>query len=466
MPRLKALRYQGQMHWVSEKLLSSVSQTVQHLEIKIAVQDLEYTVRCLGAASALRSLALSILALDSALQSMSRGPAHLPLSVANWKARMTRSSDSTIGHGGFKCRILDSTDDTQDQALWRAFHHACPRVISLLQKLSLGSVEIRLGILSQQDLDNRPANGILPVIPEEAWEAPVSEYPRNITEATIAEAIIIDIMNSAHLAGIGHSPDYTMYAMPRNPEGALRFHWGEPIPILWRAPLDHSRKAWIGIYPDGANPLEKTEAKSNGRWVPLHAEEWDGDIPLPEHPINDSEVAECGEVGFQGFTLPWETGSYELRYHKDGKYRMVSEIRRVEIYLEHPKQADGGSLRDWLLRVVCLALDSDPDLIPRSVQPTCNTIPPSQDLQMDDFRFWTNENGQPTMRQPNRIAYAIEEALEIRLPAEEILQHPNVSILTQRILSIMSAPRSPTSPRRRRSRSPSQDLMASQNIFR
>ncbi|KIM24609.1 hypothetical protein M408DRAFT_10901 [Serendipita vermifera MAFF 305830] len=408
VPRLKALRYQGQMHWVSEKLLSSVSQTVQHLEIKIVVQDLEYT------------------------------------------------------------------------------------------RLPLVSAAIRFGILGQKDLDNRPANGILPVIPEEAWEAPASKYPTNITEATIAEAIIVDIMNSAHLTGIGHSPDYTMYAMPRNPEGALRFHWGEPIPILWRAPLDHSRKAWIGIYQDGANPHEVTTAKSEGRWVTLHAEEWDGDIPLPEHPIEESEMAECGEVAFRRFALPWETGQYEvsfsrlalpiiqthyyhysqLRYHRDGAYQMVSELRQVEIYLDRPKQIDPESLWKWLLRIVCLALDSDPDLVPRSALLTGDPTPPSHDLRMDDFRFWTNGNGKPTLRQAKRIAYAIEEALEIQLPADEIFGQPNVTILTRRILNLMSSPRSPTypvdptslrspfAPRKRRSRSTSQERMLSQNIFR
>ena len=49
-------------------------------------------------------------------------------------------------------------------------------------------------------------------------------------------------------------------------------------------------------------------------WVPVHDEEWDGDIPLslnrPNRPDNDSED---GEVVFQRGTLPWQTGRYEVR---------------------------------------------------------------------------------------------------------------------------------------------------------
>lgn len=57
-----------------------------------------------------------------------------------------------------------------------------------------------------------------------------------------------------------------------------------------------------------------TKTSSLGMWVPVHDEEWDGDIPLslnrPNRPDNDSED---GEVVFQRGTLPWQTGRYEVR---------------------------------------------------------------------------------------------------------------------------------------------------------
>ncbi|KIM20028.1 hypothetical protein M408DRAFT_30720 [Serendipita vermifera MAFF 305830] len=466
MPQLKALRYQGQMHWVSEKLLLSVGNTIQHLEFQISVQDLHYTVRCLGTIHALRSLVLRILALDSVLESMSRRAEPMSQSVANWKTRITHSSNYTIGHSRFKCRILDVNNEIHDENLWTAFHHAFPPIISLLQKLPLESAALGFFILSQQDLDSRPDDGVLSLVPEGIWETAASKTSKDETEVIAAETIIADIMYSTHLAGPGHVSDYSIYAIPSNSEGALRFHWGEPIPILWRAPLDHSHKDWVGIYKDGANPHKITRILSFGLWIPLNADHWDGDFTLPEHPMKESEMSECGEISFKGFTLPWETGHYEIRYHVAGTCQMVAEIRRVEIYLDRPKRRDSESIWRWLLRIVCLALDSDPDLIPRSALSIGDPGSPSHDLSDDDFRFWTNENGKPSMRQPTRIAYAIEEALEIRLSAEEILQKPNVSLLTQRILSMMFSPRSRPSPRRRRSRSASPDRMTSQNIFR
>ncbi len=55
-----------------------------------------------------------------------------------------------------------------------------------------------------------------------------------------------------------------------------------------------------------------TDVSSQGRWVPVHDAEWDGDIALPlsEHP--EEERAECGELVFRGFTLPFEVGEYEV----------------------------------------------------------------------------------------------------------------------------------------------------------
>lgn len=50
-----------------------------------------------------------------------------------------------------------------------------------------------------------------------------------------------------------------------------------------------------------------------GMWVPVHDEEWDGDIPLgrdrPDVPVKDSE---SGVVTFKDNNLPWITGRYEV----------------------------------------------------------------------------------------------------------------------------------------------------------
>jgi hypothetical protein len=42
---------------------------------------------------------------------------------------------------------------------------------------------------------------------------------------------------------------YHISVVPTNPDGLLRFHWGEPISVAWRGPGNHSRRDWVGIYP-------------------------------------------------------------------------------------------------------------------------------------------------------------------------------------------------------------------------
>ena len=52
-------------------------------------------------------------------------------------------------------------------------------------------------------------------------------------------------------------------------------------------------------------------------WVPVHNEEWDGDIPLSTGaPAQSSSSAEfeSGEVVFRANVLPWRAGHYEVRF--------------------------------------------------------------------------------------------------------------------------------------------------------
>ncbi|KAI0920604.1 phosphatidylethanolamine N-methyltransferase, variant 2 [Taiwanofungus camphoratus] len=116
--------------------------------------------------------------------------------------------------------------------------------------------------------------------------------------------------------------------------GSLRYHLGEPITVKWRAPLHHSRRDWIGIYRTGANQSNLvTKTSSLGMWVPVHDEEWDGDIPLSlNRPNQPGHEQEEGEVVFERGTLPWQAGRYEIRYHHDGKYNVMSLDGPCEVY--------------------------------------------------------------------------------------------------------------------------------------
>ncbi|RPD63391.1 phosphatidylethanolamine N-methyltransferase [Lentinus tigrinus ALCF2SS1-6] len=216
-------------------------------------------------------------------------------------------------------------------------------------------------------------------------------------------------------------------------DGTLRFHLGEPIRVRWRAPLHHSRKDWIGIYRVGANHSNLvTKTSSLGMWVPVHDDEWDGDIPLelqrPKRAEGNSPDAEEGEVVFKGGVLPWRTGRYEIRYHHDGKYNVMSLDGPFEIVVDKPSQLNFAAVRETLMHIVPLCLDSDPSLIPLSCKEGQDgDATPEDGRDPDDFRFWSE-------RQAKRISLAIEQAFDVELTPEVIVADANISALANRIL--------------------------------
>lgn len=132
---------------------------------------------------------------------------------------------------------------------------------------------------------------------------------------------------------------YKIQVVPRSTGGALRFHLGAQIEVKWRVPRHHSRRDWIGLYRVGANQSSLvTRTSSLGMWVPVHDEEWDGDIPIGDNNQTstpaDREASdeECGTVVFKGDSLPWTVGHYEMRYHHDGKYNVLALEGPIEIY--------------------------------------------------------------------------------------------------------------------------------------
>jgi len=91
-----------------------------------------------------------------------------------------------------------------------------------------------------------------------------------------------------------------------------------------------------------------------GMWLPVHDEEWDGDVPLGyERAPSPHRDAEKGTITFKGNTLPWLVGRYEVnqstcmatvqwlipvtqvRYHHDGKYNVMNMDGPLEIYGMH-----------------------------------------------------------------------------------------------------------------------------------
>ncbi|KAG9007113.1 phosphatidylethanolamine N-methyltransferase [Tulasnella sp. 427] len=226
------------------------------------------------------------------------------------------------------------------------------------------------------------------------------------------------------------SSKYTMSIVPTNPDGELRFHLGEPITVTWRAPHGHSRRDWIGLYRVDANSSETvTNVNSLGRWLPVHDDEWDGDIPVSRTVTPESDE-DCGEVIFKASTLPWEVGTYEIRYHHNGKYNVMSRVAPIEIYVERPASTDFNSVRESLMKMIVLCLDSDPSLVPMSTPGILSTATPSgkPTRDRDDFRFWSP-------RQAKRISTAIKEAFGVEYAPEVVIGDANVSALASRVVA-------------------------------
>ncbi|KDQ23980.1 hypothetical protein PLEOSDRAFT_1048295 [Pleurotus ostreatus PC15] len=229
---------------------------------------------------------------------------------------------------------------------------------------------------------------------------------------------------------------YRLSIIPHSPDESLRFHIGEPIKVKWQAPSVHSRRDWIGIYRVGANKSKLvTKTSSMGMWVPVHDDEWDGDIPLGrDKPIAPQHESETGVVVFKGDALPWQVGKYEVRYHHDGKYNVMGIDGPFEIYANAPATLDFASVRECLMQIVPLCLDSDPSLIPLSCKapPTSGTEASlSSEYQgardPDDFSFWSE-------RQAKRISAVIKQTFDEEYAPEVIVADANLTTLAHRIL--------------------------------
>ena len=164
--------------------------------------------------------------------------------------------------------------------------------------------------------------------------------------------------------------------------------YGSPIKIRWTAPLNHSKKDWIGLYRVGDNASrEVTEISSQGRWTATNKDEYNS--ILPDHGIlfsdtkivdansQESDVEEhfMGEIEFSGDKLWWTMGVFEFRYHHDGKHTVMAistpfEVRIRKFDEEGAEKDMRGLMRrpveEALLHLVRICFDRDPDIAPRN----------------------------------------------------------------------------------------------------
>ena len=171
----------------------------------------------------------------------------------------------------------------------------------------------------------------------------------------------------------------------------LVFDFGAPIKIRWTAPLNHSKKDWVGLYMVADNASrETTRVGSQGRWVATNKDQYDSIISDKGIIVSDTRVSGTqrkdgeskdflsGEMEFSGDKLWWTTGVFEFRYHHDGKHNVMAislpfEIR-VDKFDEDDVEIDekgllDGAVQRELLHLVRNCFDRDPNIAPKYVSP-------------------------------------------------------------------------------------------------
>jgi phosphatidylethanolamine N-methyltransferase len=175
----------------------------------------------------------------------------------------------------------------------------------------------------------------------------------------------------------------------------LMFEYGAPIKVKWRAPANHSKKDWIGLYMVADNASrDTTRVSSAGRWIATNSNEYDSTtadqgIIVYEQPVSagkgeagNSQFVE-GEMVFEGDKLWWTHGVFEFRYHHDGKHNVMTISLPFEIRIgrfdEDGVEADHnglirGAIEQALLPVVRNCFDRDPEIAPNSVEETFGSL--------------------------------------------------------------------------------------------
>ncbi|ROW15164.1 hypothetical protein VPNG_02940 [Cytospora leucostoma] len=211
----------------------------------------------------------------------------------------------------------------------------------------------------------------------------------------------------------------------------LVLEYGAPIRVKWTAPVNHSKKDWVGLYMVTDNrSREVTEVPSLGRWVPTspgYYGESNGDGVLKsDEPVPNSTLV-CGEMGFEGDRLWWTQGVFEFRYHHDGSHQVISVSEPFAVHIgrfdddddevveSHAQGMYEQGVAEALLPIVRNCLDRNPDIAP-------NTI---------DERFGSHV--ERDSKYAKRVVYAIRNMFGIEFAPAVVPADGNVRRLAWRV---------------------------------
>ncbi|KAI9821655.1 MAG: phosphatidylethanolamine N-methyltransferase [Pycnora praestabilis] len=187
-----------------------------------------------------------------------------------------------------------------------------------------------------------------------------------------------------------------MPAERRSDFKTLMFEYGAPIKVKWTAPLNHSKKDWVGMYMIADNASrDVTRLSSAGRWVATNKGEYDSAKANRGILVSDTRVSGAarkdgeskdylhGEMEFSGDKLWWTQGVFEFRYHHDGKHNVMAISLPFEIRIgrfdEDDVEVDAngsirGAVEKALLPIVQNCFDRDPDIAPGTVEESFGSL--------------------------------------------------------------------------------------------
>ncbi|TPX26739.1 phosphatidylethanolamine N-methyltransferase [Coccidioides immitis] len=217
----------------------------------------------------------------------------------------------------------------------------------------------------------------------------------------------------------------------------LVLEYGAPIKVKWTAPLNHSKKDWIGLYMVTHNSSrEITKVSSQGRWIATNEGAFDSltsEVGLKSSDViikyagNDNdktrEVA-SGEIIFSGEKLWWNQGVFEFRYHHNGKHNVMAISRPFEIRIakfdENEIPLDNyavvrPAIEGALLPIIQNCLDRDPDIAPQNAEEAFGS-------QVDRDSKYTK-----------RVVFAVQHMFGIEFAPEVVSADGNVRNLAWRI---------------------------------
>ncbi|KAL9104127.1 MAG: hypothetical protein Q9163_000874 [Psora crenata] len=239
---------------------------------------------------------------------------------------------------------------------------------------------------------------------------------------------------SIELSGASHS--VRTRSQQRSNFKALAFEYGAPIRVRWTAPLNHSKKDWVGLYMVADNASrEATDVASQGRWVPTNEDQYgsivaDSGILSSDHRVSghsrrDGEDKDyfAGEMEFSGDKLWWTTGVFEFRYHHNGKYNVMAISIPFEITINRFDEdaitdANGsmkGAVEQALLNLVNNCCDRDPDIAPSTVD--------------ESFGVRVERDG----KYAKRVVFAVHQMFGIEFAPEVVQADGNVRNLAWRV---------------------------------